>query len=88
MKIFDKTNSKFDLKLKEALHINSRKPNLNVQQNLVQDLVLCNNKIDHRFIDSLEFFSDCLKTRKICDKAADILHSVIHLFLNALKLKK
>ena len=32
-KIIDQTNSKFHLKLKEALHINSRKPNLNVQQN-------------------------------------------------------
>ena len=26
-------NSKFDLKIKEALHITWRKPNLNVQQN-------------------------------------------------------
>ena len=33
-KIIDKTNSKFDLKIKEALHINWRKPNLNAQQNL------------------------------------------------------
>ena len=32
-KIIDKGNSKFDLKIKEALHINWRKPNLNVQQN-------------------------------------------------------
>ena len=33
-KIIDKSNSKFDdLKIKEALHINSRKPNLNAQQN-------------------------------------------------------
>ena len=32
-KIFDKANSKFDLKIKEALHINWRKPNLNAQQN-------------------------------------------------------
>ena len=32
-KIVDKANSKFDLKIKEALHINLRKPNLNVQQN-------------------------------------------------------
>ena len=32
-KIIDKANSKFDLKIKEALHINSRKPNLNAQQN-------------------------------------------------------
>ena len=32
-KIIDKTNSKFDLKNKEALHINWRKPNLNAQQN-------------------------------------------------------
>ena len=32
-KIIDKANSKFDLKIKEALHINCRKPNLNAQQN-------------------------------------------------------
>ena len=32
-KIIDRVNSKFDLKIKEALHINWRKPNLNVQQN-------------------------------------------------------
>ena len=32
-KIIDKTNSTFDLKIKEALHINWRKPNLNAQQN-------------------------------------------------------
>ena len=32
-KIFDKAYSKFDLKTKEALHINCRKPNLNAQQN-------------------------------------------------------
>ena len=32
-KIIDKTNSKFDLKNKEALHIYWRKPKLNVQQN-------------------------------------------------------
>ena len=32
-KIIDKINSKFDLKIKEALHINWRKPNLNTQQN-------------------------------------------------------
>ena len=32
-KIIDKANSKFDLKMKEALHINWRKPNLNAQQN-------------------------------------------------------
>ena len=31
--ITDKANSKFDLKIKENLHINSRKPNLNAQQN-------------------------------------------------------
>ena len=28
-----KANSKFDLKIKEALHINWKKPNLNAQQN-------------------------------------------------------
>ena len=33
LKIIDKSNSKFDLKIKEALHINKRKPNLNAQQN-------------------------------------------------------
>ena len=32
-KIIDKANSKFDLKIKEALHINWRKPSLNAQQN-------------------------------------------------------
>ena len=32
-KIIDMANSKFDLKIKEALHINWRKPNLNAQQN-------------------------------------------------------
>ena len=32
-KIIDKANSKFDLRIKEALHTNWRKPNLNVQQN-------------------------------------------------------
>ena len=31
--IIDKANSIFDLKIKEALHINWRKPNLNAQQN-------------------------------------------------------
>ena len=32
-KIIHKANSKFDLKLKENLHINLRKSNLNTQQN-------------------------------------------------------
>ena len=32
-KTIDKANSKFDLKIKEALHINCRKPNLNARQN-------------------------------------------------------
>ena len=32
-KIIDKANSKFDLKIKEALHINWITPNLNAQQN-------------------------------------------------------
>ena len=32
-KIIDKANFKFELKIKEALHINWRKPNLNAQQN-------------------------------------------------------
>ena len=32
-KVIDQANSKFDLKIKEALHINCRKPNLNAQQN-------------------------------------------------------
>ena len=31
--IIDKANSIFDLKIKEALHINWRDPNLNAQQN-------------------------------------------------------
>ena len=34
-KIIDKANSKFDLKFKEALHINWRKSSLNAQQNLL-----------------------------------------------------
>ena len=34
-KIIDKTNSKFELKIEEALQVNWRKPNLNTQQNLV-----------------------------------------------------
>ena len=32
-KIVDKANSKFDLKIREPLHINWRKPNLSAQQN-------------------------------------------------------
>ena len=32
-RIIDKANSRFDLEIKEALHINWRKPNLNAQQN-------------------------------------------------------
>ena len=32
-KIIEKANSNFDLKFKEDLHINWRKPNLNAQQN-------------------------------------------------------
>ena len=32
-KIIDKASSKSDLKIKEALHINWRKPTLNAQQN-------------------------------------------------------
>ena len=32
-KIIDKANSRFDLKIKEALRINWRKPNLNAQRN-------------------------------------------------------
>ena len=32
-KIIDKANSKIDLQIKEALHINWEKPNLNAQQN-------------------------------------------------------
>ena len=31
--IIDQVNSNFDLKIKEPLHINWRKPNLNAQQN-------------------------------------------------------
>ena len=31
-KIIDKASSKFDLRIKEALHINWRKPNLNAQK--------------------------------------------------------
>ena len=32
-KIIDKANSRFDLKIKEDLHINRTKPNFNAQQN-------------------------------------------------------
>ena len=32
-KIIDEANSKFDLQIKEALHINWRKPKLNAKQN-------------------------------------------------------
>ena len=32
-KIIDKASSKYDLKIKEALHINWRKPNSDAQQN-------------------------------------------------------
>ena len=32
-KLIDKAISKFDLKIKEALHINWKKPNLNAKQN-------------------------------------------------------
>ena len=32
-KIIDQPNFKFDLKIKKAVHINWRKPNLNAQQN-------------------------------------------------------
>ena len=31
--LIDKANSKFDFKIKEALHVNWRKPNLNEKQN-------------------------------------------------------
>ena len=31
--MIDKDDSKFDLKIKEALHINWRRPSLNAQQN-------------------------------------------------------
>ena len=34
-KIIEKANSKFDIKIKEAFHINWRKSNLNAQQNHV-----------------------------------------------------
>ena len=33
LKIINKANSKFDLKIEEALHINWGKPNINAQQN-------------------------------------------------------
>ena len=33
LRIIDKANSKFDLKIKESLHISWTKPNLNAQQN-------------------------------------------------------
>ena len=31
--MIDKDDPKFDLKIKEALHVNWRRPNLNAQQN-------------------------------------------------------
>ena len=34
-KIIDKANSKFELNIKEAMHINWRKPNLNARENLL-----------------------------------------------------
>ena len=40
-KIIDKTNSKFELKIKEALHINWTKPNLNAQQNQLALIIAC-----------------------------------------------
>ena len=41
-KMIDKANSKFDSKIKEALHINWKKPNLNARQNhLALTLSLC-----------------------------------------------
>ena len=33
LKMIDKANSKFDLKIKDSLHISWRKPNLNAQKN-------------------------------------------------------
>ena len=40
-KIIDKTNSKFELKIKEALHTNWTKPNLNAQQNQLALIIAC-----------------------------------------------
>ena len=40
-KIIDKANSKFDLKNKESLHINWRKPKLNTQQTYFLSLYCC-----------------------------------------------
>ena len=53
-KIIDKNNSKFDIKIKETLHINCRKPNLNAQQNnLALTLLL-------QLLFSLALFCFCL----------------------------
>ena len=47
-KIIDKGNSKFNLKIKEVLHINWRKPNLNSQPNhLALTLSLSTKKSFH-----------------------------------------
>ena len=42
-KIIEKGNSKFDLKIKEALHINRRKPNWNAQQNHLALTLSCSS---------------------------------------------
>ena len=38
-KVIDKANSKYDLKIQEALHINWKKPNLNAQQKFAKSFV-------------------------------------------------
>ena len=53
-KIIDKANSKFELKIKEALHINWRKPNLNAQQNHLSLTLL------------LSFHNPCLPSFFVC----------------------
>ena len=58
-KIIDKANSKFDLKINEALRINWRKPNLNAQQNhlaLIFSLQLLFPLLLSAFIFLLLFF--------------------------------
>ena len=58
-KIIDNANSKFDLKIKEALYINWRKSNLNAQQNYVAiafSLQLTSTLCSFVFLFLLSFF--------------------------------
>ena len=62
-KIIDEANSKLDLKAKEALHINWKKPNLNVQENhfaLTLSLYLLPNLPGPDFFFLYLFFVFCI----------------------------